>query len=160
MADPPITYRGVVYPWQCDQMGHMNVAWYVAKFDEATWTLFANMGMTAEWLQATNRGMAALEQKITYRRELRPGDVVTVRTRVVEVREKVILFVHEMARTDTGEVAATTELTAVHLDLATRKSAVLPPDVAAAARAMVETGDSHLISPVVPLASQDGSSGK
>ena len=23
--DLPITYRGVVYPWQCDHMGHMNV---------------------------------------------------------------------------------------------------------------------------------------
>ena len=25
MLDLPITYRGVVYPWQCDPMGHMNV---------------------------------------------------------------------------------------------------------------------------------------
>src|SRR6266542_3912128 len=24
---PPITYRGVVYPWQCDHMGHLNVMW-------------------------------------------------------------------------------------------------------------------------------------
>lgn len=21
----PVTYRGTVYPWQCDHMGHMNV---------------------------------------------------------------------------------------------------------------------------------------
>ena len=41
------TYRGVVYPWHCDHMGHMNVMWYVGKFDEATWNLFAQVGVTA-----------------------------------------------------------------------------------------------------------------
>ena len=25
------TYRGAVYPWHCDHMGHMNVMWYVGK---------------------------------------------------------------------------------------------------------------------------------
>ena len=28
------TYRGAVYPWHCDHVGHMNVMWYVGKFDE------------------------------------------------------------------------------------------------------------------------------
>ena len=41
------TYRGAIYPWQCDHMGHMNVMWYVGKFDEATWNLFAALGVTA-----------------------------------------------------------------------------------------------------------------
>ncbi len=39
------TYRGVIYPWNCDHMGHMNVQYYVGKFDEATWQLFAFLGM-------------------------------------------------------------------------------------------------------------------
>lgn len=30
-----VTYVGTVYPWQCDHVGHMNVMWYVGKFDEA-----------------------------------------------------------------------------------------------------------------------------
>ena len=38
------SYRGAVYPWHCDHMGHMNVMWYVGKFDEATWNLFAQTG--------------------------------------------------------------------------------------------------------------------
>jgi acyl-CoA thioester hydrolase len=29
-----LTYRGTVYPWQRDHIGHMNVMWYVGKFDE------------------------------------------------------------------------------------------------------------------------------
>ena len=31
-----VTYRGTVYPLHCDHMGHMNVMWYVGKFDEAS----------------------------------------------------------------------------------------------------------------------------
>lgn len=46
MLDLPITYRGVVYPWQCDHMGHMNVMWCVGKFDEATWQFFSTFGLT------------------------------------------------------------------------------------------------------------------
>ena len=42
------TYRGAVYPWHCDHMGHMNVMWYVGKFDEATWNLAAMMGLVIE----------------------------------------------------------------------------------------------------------------
>jgi len=42
----PITYKGCVYPWQCDQVGHMNIMWYVGKFDEANWNHMARVGLT------------------------------------------------------------------------------------------------------------------
>ena len=28
-----LSYKGTVYPWHCDHMGHMNVMWYAGKFD-------------------------------------------------------------------------------------------------------------------------------
>jgi len=37
MTEPRITYRGVVYPWQCDAMGHFTTRFYMAVFDEAAW---------------------------------------------------------------------------------------------------------------------------
>jgi acyl-CoA thioesterase FadM len=40
LPEPLLTYRGAVYPWHCDHVGHMNVKWYVGKFDEATWQFF------------------------------------------------------------------------------------------------------------------------
>ncbi|MGH9642004.1 MAG: thioesterase family protein [Terriglobales bacterium] len=46
-----ITARGVVYPWQCDHMGHMNVMWYTGKFDEASWHLFGHVGLTPSYLR-------------------------------------------------------------------------------------------------------------
>ena len=117
------TYRGAVYPWHCDQMGHMNVMWYVGKFDEATWNLFAAFGVTAGFMRAQRRGMAAVQQNITYRRELHVGETVLVRSVLLELRDKVAKFVHEMRNAETGEIAATCEITGVHMDRQARKSA-------------------------------------
>jgi acyl-CoA thioester hydrolase len=123
------TYRGMVYPWQCDHMGHMNVMWYVGKFDEATWNLFAAMGVTAALLRARERGMAAVQQNITYRKELYAGDTVLVRSAFVEVREKVARFVHEMLHAESGELAAVCMLTGVHIDAKTRRSCAFPDEI-------------------------------
>jgi len=46
-------------------MGHMNVMWYVGKFDEASWQLFAAMGLSRSRMQKENRGVAGVEQRIT-----------------------------------------------------------------------------------------------
>ena len=52
-SEAEITYRGAVYPWHCDHVGHMNVMWYVGKFDEATWNLFHRVGITPAYLRAS-----------------------------------------------------------------------------------------------------------
>ncbi len=122
MSKLDITYRGTVHQWHCDHMGHMNVMWYVGKFDEATWNLAAMMGMTSQYLKNTNRGMAAVEQRISYKREAIAGDVVTVRTAVVEVKPKLVRFVHEMRRGDMGDLLATMMAIGVHLDTVARKA--------------------------------------
>ena len=137
MEDAQITYRGTVYPWHCDHMGHMNVMWYVGKFDEATWNLFASLGVTTAYLREQGRAMAAVQQNITYKRELLAGDIVSVRSAFVEVREKVARFVHEMRNAQTGELAALCELTGVHLDARTRKSCPFPPEIFERGRALV-----------------------
>jgi acyl-CoA thioester hydrolase len=132
-----LTYRGTVYPWHCDHMGHMNVMWYVGKFDEATWQLFNAIGLRPASLRAAGRGMAAVDQRITYARELLAGAVVSVTSTVEEVHERKIRFTHEMRDDDTGEVVATTTVLGVHLDTTARRSASFPPSVLEAARALL-----------------------
>jgi len=129
MPDPLLTYRGTVYPWHCDHMGHMNVMWYVGKFDEATWQLLAAMGLTAARMRLDGIGMAAVEQRIEYKRELLVGDLLTIHSYVQEVREKSVVFVHEMTNQQTRELAARTTLVGVCMDTATRKGRPLPDDV-------------------------------
>lgn len=127
-----LTYRGTVYPWHCDHMGHMNVMWYTGKFDEATWQFFGSLGLTRGWLAQAQRGMAAVEQLTEYRRELHPGDLVSIRTELLEVKAKAVRFRHEMRRDDGaddagGEIAAVSTLTGVFLDTQLRKASAFPP---------------------------------
>jgi len=70
--------------------------WYVGKFDEANWNLFARLGLTPSYLRDSGRGMAAVQQTVTYKRELLAGDIVEVRSRLLEIRDKSVRFVHEM----------------------------------------------------------------
>jgi acyl-CoA thioester hydrolase len=135
------TYRGAVYPWHCDQMGHMNVMWYVGKFDEATWNLFAAFGVTTAWMRENQRGMAAVQQDITYRRELLAGDTIAVRSVLLEVRDKAVKFVHEMRHGLTGEISAICILTGVSIDTQTRKSCPFPGEILERARAFVGAYD-------------------
>ena len=145
-----VTYRGTVYPSQCDHMGHMNVMWYVGKFDEASWHLLAALGLTPTRLKREGIGMAAVDQRIEYKHELRAGDVVTIRSSVLKVTEKSISAFHEMRNDETGEIAATTTLVGVHFDAWFRKSRALPCDVRERARRLMvwergHLGDDHYI---------------
>jgi acyl-CoA thioester hydrolase len=129
MPESMITYRGVVYPWHCDHMGHMNVMWYVGKFDEATWQLMASMGATPSRLREEGFGLVAAEQHIQYKRELRAGDLLTIRSSILEGKEKSLRFAHEMRNDQTGEVAAHMIVVGVCIDSAARKARALPPDI-------------------------------
>ncbi|MCF8177939.1 MAG: thioesterase family protein [Sulfuritalea sp.] len=133
------TYRGTVYPWHCDHMNHMNVMWYVGKFDEATWNLLSHLGMSATFLRRHHRGMAALDQRISYQRELHAGDTVAIRTGILSVTEKKLIFFHEMRNGDTDEVSAITLLTGIHLDTQARKSCPLPEMPLLKAKEMLTT---------------------
>ncbi len=142
MTELLITARSVVYPWQCDHMGHMNVMWYTGKFDEATWHLLAHIGLTPSYLRDRKRGMVAVHQETTYKRELVAGDLIAIQSGVLEVREKVIRFYHEMRNTETGELAAKTILTGVHLDSETRKACPFPSEIVNAGRRFIEQSES------------------
>ena len=136
---PIVTYRGVVYPWQCDQMGHMNVMWYVAKFDEATWYLGATLGVTPTYMAETKRGMAGVQQNITYKRELFAGSIVEILSHVVSIADRKIVLVHEMHDADRHEVCAICELTAVHIDRVSRRAIPFPPAIRALAESLMSS---------------------
>lgn len=127
------THIGVVYPWHEDHMGHMNVQHYVAKFDEGTWNFFAELGLTPDYAAANGVGMAAVQQNITYRRELMAGDRIEVRSGLLQIGGKTVRFVHEMRNRGSGEIAAYAEMTGVILDAQSRRSRSFPEDLRARA---------------------------
>jgi len=120
------TYRGTVNPNQIDHMGHMNVQHYVAKFDEATWNLFTSLGITSSYMNENNRGMVAVEQKINYKAEALAGDCLYIKSKVLEIGNKSIRFIHYMYNAETNTEISNCELVGVHIDRIKRKSCPFP----------------------------------
>jgi acyl-CoA thioester hydrolase len=116
------TYRGVVYPWQMDHMDHMNVQFYTACFDAATWHFFAALGMTTGYFRMHRRGMAALDQRTLYKRELHAGALIRITSELLEMKPKTIRFLHRMVDTESGEEVATAEIVGAHIDTDARKA--------------------------------------
>ncbi len=129
------TARGTVHEWQRDHMGHINVRAYVDFFEQAAWQFYTMIGLPPSVLRNGPVRIVAVQQNMGYKQELQPGDTVVVRTGVVEVREKVLRYRHELFNTETGALSADCEFTVVCIDAASRKSCPLPPAVAAAAAA-------------------------
>jgi acyl-CoA thioester hydrolase len=129
MSEWKMTYRGIVYPWHCDQMGHMNVMWYAGKFDEACWQLLAMLGLHRLRFAQDGTGMAAVEQHVQYKRELHARDAVTVQSALLQVKAKSIHMLHKMVHDGSGKVAATAVVIGVHIDAKVRKAIRLPDDV-------------------------------
>ena len=90
-----ITYQGVVYPQHCDFNQHMNVMHYVGKFDQATWFLFDQAGITKQYLLEENRRMVAVDQHIQYFKEFLNGDLVIIKSKITEIKNKTIKFTHK-----------------------------------------------------------------
>lgn len=123
------TFRGGVFPWEIDIMGHMNVRFYTAKFDEATVQMFGMLGLTIAYFKEQDRAMAAVHQTMTYRRELLAGELVVVKTEILDVDDKKIRFVHNMYECLSGDEASKCETTGVHIDRTLRRSTPIPEHI-------------------------------
>jgi len=132
-----VTYRGAVYASHCDHIGHMNIVSYGAKFDEANWVFFCEIGLTPSYLRSPQFGMAGVQQNISYKKELFAGDVIEIRTWVLEISEKRMCVRHEMRNIETGALAAVSDITSVHLDKQGHKSLPFPEAVRKMAEALM-----------------------
>jgi len=132
------TYQGAIFPWHCDHMGHMNVMYYVGKFDEATWNLFSSIGLGGNKMRDEQKGMVAVEQNIQYKGELMAGDVITIHSEIMDFTDKSIKFRHEMRNAESGNVAAITTLTGLYFDKVERKAISLPDDIKANLKEMMD----------------------
>ena len=81
--------------------------------------------------------MAAVDQHTRYLADLQAGDLVEIRTRLLEHRDKVLIFEHEMTDSVSEKIVATSRLTGIHLDTEARRARTLPDDVTLAAAARV-----------------------
>ena len=73
--------------------------------------------------------MAAVHQTTTYRRQLSAGELVAVKTEILDLDAKKIRFVHKMYECLSGDEASTCETTGVHIDRTLRRSTPFPEHI-------------------------------
>lgn len=121
------TFRGVVYPWVCDFMGHMNTQFYCALFDGATLHFLAQIVKRSE-LQALECGWVDMRQVIEYKHEVRSGELLMVRTQMTKIGNSSLGFRHELLDAETEALRATSEHVVAMFSLVQRKSTPLQPE--------------------------------
>ena len=134
MSDDMETYRGIAYPREMDHVGHLSTEAHARRFDEATWHFLARLGVTPPYLREEWRDVVVREQHITYLAEVPAGSLLTVRSRLEEVREKGLRIRHVlMCRFGDGPAdgrpAATMDVEVAHIDAIRRRSREWPSDV-------------------------------
>lgn len=131
------TFRGLVYPSQCDAMGHMNVQHYIAAFDQAMWHLVHELGDRKPAASNRGHGWADVRHVIDYRSELPAGALYRVVSGIDKVGRSSLVTRHRMYGLEAGALAAECEMTSVYFDLAVRASAPLPQCLRDKARALL-----------------------
>lgn len=132
------TLRAVVYPAQCDAMGHLTVKEYVGFFDQALWHCFLTIGFQPGWINSQRIGWADVRHEIAYKQELLAGALVRAESRVVKVGTKSLTTAHRLLDAASDEVCAEMEAVSVQYDLEGRRSIPLHDKVRATARAMLD----------------------
>jgi acyl-CoA thioester hydrolase len=130
--------RTVVYPWNCDSMGHFATQHYMKVFDDATYHLLGALGYSLRDAGKTRRGWADVSHKINYLRELRVGDLVVALSSVQRVGNKSLTYRTRLVRAEEPqEDCAVLTGVVVHFDLEQRCALVLPDAIRAAALAAI-----------------------
>ena len=78
MSEWRVFNRGVVFPWHCDQYGHMNVRWYSHLFDDGSFLSWSCLGIDVRPLQDAGTHTAVVRSTIEFKRELLAGTPVTI----------------------------------------------------------------------------------
>ncbi len=124
-------YEGEVLPQWIDANGHMNLAYYVVLFDQATDALYDLIGVGQAYRDATGYSTFTAETHMLYEREILVGERVRVVSHLLGVDTKRLHYFHEMFHAQHGHRVAAQELIGLHIDLRIRRVAPFPPELLA-----------------------------
>jgi acyl-CoA thioester hydrolase len=132
MAERPVIFRGVVHPWHHDIFGHMNVRHYAPFFDDASFHLYAVMGLSVEGILAAHGvHLVTARAETNFVKELKAGDLFAIDGAVSRLGNRSVTFHLRMLGATSGTLHATCDVTEVFFDPETRASAPMPDPVRA-----------------------------
>ncbi len=122
-------HESVVLPEWIDYNGHMNVAFYVLAFDQATDAFLDHIGLDHGYKDEANCTTFVVDMNVTYLSEVLEGDPLRFTTQLINSDEKRLHYFHRMYHAEKGYLAATNELMTVHISLETRRVAPIREDI-------------------------------
>lgn len=135
--------RTSVQTWECDDMGHMNVQFYVARANEGLPVLGLHLGHGPTQARDTGAAFLPVEHHIRFHREQRPGAPLTLEGAVSGRSGDRLHVYEEMTNTASGAVAATINADVVYADIQTRAPLPLPDRLADAAARLTVAVPEH-----------------
>jgi len=122
-------FRGQVLPEWIDYNGHMNLAYYVVLFDQATDLLFDRFDLGLDYRRRTGKGTFVAETHTLYENELLVRARVRVATQILGSDDKRLHLAHEMFEIGGDKRAAAQELMFLHVDLVARRVCPFLPEL-------------------------------
>ena len=110
-----------------DAYGHLNEAFYLLPFSEASWKMQEHFGIGVAYFEKSNCAIYTLETHLRYLREVRAPAHLEIATRILGVDEKRLHFAHLMAADDS--LRATVEFMALHYDARAKRAVAFPEEV-------------------------------
>ena len=99
-------WRGGVNPWQCDQMGHMNVRFYVAHAMEGLAGLAGAMGMSQAFSPRATSTLTVREHHIRFLKEARAGAALHMTAGLLAIDETEASALQILRHSQTDEPSA------------------------------------------------------
>lgn len=99
--------RNSVQSWEIDQMGHMNVQFYVEKASDGLAALAIHLGRGPGYARDRNACLRERNLHVRFLRERRSGSPYFLRAGILEVSKQKLSVYQEMVGTVSGDVAAT-----------------------------------------------------
>jgi len=129
------TWVGECSAWECDDLGHLNMRYYMHKAQQARQMFIIKLGLDNAFHKNSASSVRVRDFHIKYLGEARPGDPLRFESGLLELGEDTARICHIMYHHD-GRLAATIHETVEHYYLPTRQSFAWPRRVVEAAKAL------------------------
>ena len=111
-------WRGGVNAWQCDQMGHLNVRFYVAHAMEGLTGLAGALGMGSAFAPRGSAALAVREHHIRFLKEARVGDPLNMTAGLLHMGEDDLRVLMILAHSGEEAPSAVIQTLARHVSAA------------------------------------------
>ncbi len=115
-------WRGSVEAWECDEMGHMNVRFWVRRALDGMMLMASELGCERAFAPEATASLLPVRQHIRFLKEAREGAPLFFRGGVVSLDETEVTFYGEIVHTLDGAIGATFLTKMAHVEAKTGKA--------------------------------------